>query len=238
MLMDRMCTRTVAEPEKRLLPWPNPIGIGLALTAMGCANVRYVETFVPEGSVERVVVRSDAGSVELTPADQLRVERAIRAPEGSLQLSHAVDDGVLVLEARCRALLPCAVDVHVSVPEGIPVDVDLGSGEVWATGLREPLTVRVGDGTADMDVTGSLVATVGSGDVRASLPSDAVAHIAVGDGNIAVVVPPGRYDVDASAARVELRGVESDPGAPGRLELVAPAGSATVTGAGQVASLR
>ena len=235
MLMTRM-----SEPRcPSLHPWPNPIGLGVVLLALtGCTTVRYVETFEPEGVVERVIVRSDVGTVELLPGDGLRVERAIRAPEGALTLSHVVQDGTLTLEARCRALLPCAVDVQVVVPEGTPVDVELGHGEVWATGLSAALDVQIGDGDADLDLLGPLAARVGSGEVRASLPGDASARIAVGSGDIEVVVPPGRYTLDLSAADTLVSGIDDVEGASAVLELLAPAGRATVTGVERVASLR
>ena len=117
------------------------LAASLTTTVIGCETARYTEAFEPTGEITRVVIRSDSGAVELVSGSELRVERTIRAPEGALSLSHQVelnDDGsgeTLVLEARCTPLIPCAVDMRVEVPAGIPVEVTLGTGDVWASDI-------------------------------------------------------------------------------------------------------
>lgn len=217
-----------------------PARLALALAGLplfpllACTQVRYTESFAPEGPVDRVVVQADAGTVELVTADGLRVERAIRGPELALSLSHSVQDGTLTLVARCQHLLPCAVDTRVEVPEGVPVEVELGRGEVWATGVAR-LDLKLGEGTADLDLAGDLVASVGNGDLRARLPGAASGRVGVGDGDIELEVPQGAWTVDAQTTRLRLVDLEPVSDGLGHLELTAPAGSVTVRGVAGVA---
>ncbi|MCB9778063.1 MAG: hypothetical protein H6742_05835 [Alphaproteobacteria bacterium] len=207
----------------------------LGLTLVGqvaCSQVRYTEAFMPEGDVQRVVVRSDAGQVEVVTATVLRVERDIRAPEAALALTHELQaDGTLLIEARCRRLLPCAVDTRVEVPAGMPVEIDVGTGDIWATGVAS-LALDLGEGTADVDLHGPLTASIGSGSLTARLAVGADARVGIGSGDIQIEVPEGPWRIDADAERLQLQGIASDPDAEavggGHLELVAPSGVVTV----------
>ena len=106
--------------------------------AAGCVPVRYTEVFSPEGEVSRVVVEVEHGRVEIVPADAVRVERAVRGPEGAATLEHRLErDGTLMLTARCPGLLPCGVDTRLALPPEVPVSLTIGEGEVWATGVDD-----------------------------------------------------------------------------------------------------
>ncbi|NOY26082.1 MAG: DUF4097 domain-containing protein [Oligoflexia bacterium] len=210
------------------------VSIPLGLT-VACNQVRYTESFSPKGDIDHVVLRTDAGVIELVAAKDLRVQRAIRGPEAALSLSHHVEDGTLYLDAHCAALLPCAVDTRVELPGNVPVEVDLGDGEIWATGLSD-LTLELDSGTADVDLSGSLQARIGSGNLHARLGSDSQARVGVGNGDIDIEVPAGAWTVDAETAHLQLLGLESVQGATGQLDLVAPAGSVTVHATAGLAS--
>ena len=203
------------------------------LTTAACDRARYTEALSPAGNITRIIIQVDAGSLELVSSDSLRVERTIRAPEGALELSHRVEyvsDGeeTLYLTAHCAPLIPCAVDTRVSVPEGIPVEVELSRGEVWATGIGA-LSLEIGRGDADVDIDGPLMAHIGDGSILASLPELASARVAVGHGDITLQVPGGDWQVDVSAAHLVMdeQITLSDDGG-GELELVAPAGNVTI----------
>lgn len=208
----------------------------LALLALGggCTHVRYREAFQPEGAVEHIRVLVDSGRVELVAGETLRVERTIRSSELALHLSHEVRDGVLELQARCQRLLPCAVDTRIEVPAGVSVELDLGQGEVWASGVGS-VRVELDEGLADLDLTGNLDASVGQGEVRARLERGAQARIGVGQGDIRVEVPSGPWDIQAIAERLDTSQVSVVSNVKGRLDLVAPAGSILVTGTADLA---
>jgi hypothetical protein len=214
----------------------------LLLTA-ACDTTRYTEAFNPEGNITRIVVQVDAGNVELIEGEQLRVERTIRGAEGALELSHRIEFAgesaeTLTLVATCAALLPCSVDTRITVPVGVPVEVELGRGEVWATGI-DGLTLELDRGDADLDIRGPLTAQIGNGSLQASLPLDASARIAVGHGDIALQIPPGEWRVDATAEHLVVdENIKPVEAAIGDLELVAPAGTVTLYTSQPLAGVR
>jgi hypothetical protein len=209
--------------------------VAVVLGVGACVPVRYTEVFSPEGEVSRVLLEVDQGGVEIVPADAVRVERAVRGPEGAAELRHELRrDGTLVLTARCPGVLPCGVDTRIAVPPGLPVTVALGEGEVWATGLDD-LQLDIAEGSADVEVRGRFVAVVGSGDVRAWLGPTSAARVAVGRGDVDVVVPPGMYALDLTARSWQVEGITPDEDAPGQIEVVAPSGRARVRGGQGVA---
>jgi hypothetical protein len=212
------------------------IGISFISLALGCAPVRYTEAFSPDVPVLRVELDVDKGSVVLSPGDSVRVERAVRGADGAVELSHTVDpDGTLRIEARCPGFWPCGVDTRLTLPPELPVHVTLGSGDLWATGL-EDLRLDIARGEANVEVQRRLVAMVGTGNVRAWLASETDASIAVGRGDVTVVVPPGPYALDLSARRRVVSNVDPDADARGQLLVVAPSGSVEVSGGQRVAS--
>ena len=220
---------TVATPARgwRLL--------GLTAALVGCDNVRYVEAFAFNEDVESVRIVADAGSVEVTRGDAVRVERAIRAPSRALELEHSLVDGELLLVARCTSLIPCAVDTRLDVPADVPIQVELGDGDVWVTGV-DSLDLALGEGTADVDVNGRVVAQVGAGELRGRLGAGGVARVTVGSGDIDLQVPGGPWQLDVTAGTLEVRGVQPDDDAIGDLDLLAPAGTVRLTGGEPVAA--
>jgi hypothetical protein len=210
----------------------------------GCNTLRYAETFVPDGVVQRVVVRSESGSVSLVRGKELRVDREVYAIERALSLSHEVRDGVLYLNARCTSVLPCRVNTIVSLPDALPVEVELGTGSLDATAIG-PLTARVGSGDVSVDVTGTLRIQLGSGNVRATVVDGRDVRVAVGDGNVALGVPAGKYMLDITAARVRTEGVDPVSSEAetkeavselGRVTVVAPSGAVSLIGQESLAS--
>lgn len=211
------------------MPSPRQPVLSLILFLAACAQLRYAEVLEPVGRVDRVEIRVDAGVVDIAVGERLRVERGARGPEAALDLSHQIEDGVLVLEARCATLVPCGVDTTLTVPPGVEVAVWMGQGEVWATGL-EVLSLDLGEGTVDVEASRRLDARVGAGAVRATLGAEATGRVSVADGDLDVLVPGGPWRVEAEGATVDLKGVDEGEG-PGQLELLAPAGAVRVRGA-------
>lgn len=199
------------------------LGLAAALTG-GCQSVRYVEAFHPEGAVYRVELVADAGAVELREGPRLRVERAIKAPEGALELSHRVDSGVLHLEARCAALAPCAVDTVLELPPGLPVRVELGTGTVHTVGISAA-DILVDRGEVTSDHTERLIARVGQGSVRGDVPAGGQARVTVADGDIELALDDDSWNLGVTADTLSLDGVASDESAAGSLELTAPGGA-------------
>lgn len=207
----------------------------LGVFACACVPVRYTEAFVPDAPVARVVLEVESGRVEIVPGGSVRVERAVRGPAGAAVLAHHLSqDGTLTVEARCPGVLPCGVDTRLSVPAGVPVAVTVDHGDVWVTGLDE-LALDIADGDADVEVGQRLVASVGTGSVRAWLGTATQARVAVGQGDVDVQVPASSYGLDLTARTRDVEGVLPDGQADGQLEVIAPAGRARVRGGRSVA---
>ena len=215
---------------------------GLLLTS-ACETTRYTEGFNPQGNITRIVMKIDSGTVELIEGDSLRVERTIRGAEGALELSHRIeyvseDSETLSLLAECISVLPCSVDTRIVVPAGVPVDVELARGEVWATGI-DGLSLELDRGSADLDIRGPLTAHIGNGSLIATLPAAASARIAVGHGDIALQIPAGTWRVDATTAHLVVdEQIVPSSSALGELELVAPGGSVTLYTSQALAGIR
>ncbi len=196
----------------------------LAAGLSGCQSVRYVEAFHPEGAIYRVELTVDSGDVRLQAGDRLRVERAIKAPEGALALSHHIREGVLILEASCSSFAPCAVDTVLDIPAGLPVAVNLGEGTIEVDGLRS-VDVRLDRGSVSVMDAERVVVRVGEGTVDAELGGTASATISVAKGDIHLGLGADAWRLAVTAHHLQLQGVASDDDAPGVLELMAPGGT-------------
>jgi len=203
---------------------------------VGCNKVRYNEAFYPEGTIHSVVVDMDVGNVELVQGDKLRVERIIRGPEGSLDLSHSTSDGVLSLNAHCVSFLPCAVDTQITVLQDVSVSISLNKGDVWATGIND-LAVELATGDIDAQIDGPLRVQLGRGDIQAHVGHSNSVSIAVGKGDIDVVAPEGAWKIDATASSVRVDdSLNVSSASPANLmDLMAPSGSIQVRSSDEMA---
>jgi hypothetical protein len=214
-------------PNRRIALQAGILMTGVSLQAVGCGEVRYRDVVHAESTVQRVVFRGDVGIIEVVPASTAKVNLAIRAPDGAASVQHRLVDGVFEVTARCRTPILCAVDAEIHVPEGVPVEVELDRGEVWATGIRS-MSVSVGEGDVDLDAFGPTTVQVGSGSARVTANSAENVRVAVGNGDIDVHVAHERWNVSLTAANESIDGVVDDQQARSSLELVAPAGSVQV----------
>lgn len=217
-------TRTQPSParsSRQLLAMGLVLGGVLATSA--CDSARYTEAFTPEGDYQAVSLQVDHGDVELVAGEGVWVERTVRAAEGTLELTHDIVDGVLVLEARCTTPIPCAVDTVLQVPEGLPVSVELGSGSVWASGIAE-LDLQVGEGSIEADVDGSVQAHVARGSLTVSLSAGSQADLAVGSGDLSLGLEAVAWDLDLQGRTVKVDGVQQAEGAESRVSALAPGG--------------
>jgi hypothetical protein len=203
----------------------------VAFQATGCGEIRYRDAIVAGPEVRRIIVRGDVGVIEIVPGTQARVDLAVRAPEGAALIQHHEVDRVLEVRSSCRTPILCAVDAEVHVPEGVPVQVEIDRGEIWATGVNG-LDLSVGDGEVDVDTLGPATIQIGHGAARVFSRGTGTIRVAVGSGDIDVHVRPGDWNVDVTAANQSVSGVTVNPAARGSLELVAPAGTVRVVGKG------
>ncbi len=200
---------------------------GAGLQAVGCGEVRYRDAVSADDTVRKVVFRGDVGVVEIVPSSAAKVDLAVRAPEGAALVQHSQVDGVFEVTTKCRTPILCAVDAEIFVPEGVPVEVEIDRGEVWATGIQE-LNVMVGEGDVDLDTAGPTTVQIGNGAARVVANSPESLRVAVANGDIDVRVVPERWNISVTGANESVSGVVMDEQAHGALELVAPSGTIKV----------
>jgi hypothetical protein len=176
----------------------------------------------------------DAGDIRVTgtEADTVDIVHVARGPAGSPRLDRRVQDGVLVVEGRCALLSLCTVDIELTVPAGLPVDLQTGNGDVEVDAMDAAVRVEIGDG----DLVGrglggdALHARIGWGDVGVAVtgePVDLTLDLARGD--VRLTVPAGVYELDLAAFDgVSTYGVADGSGP--RLHVRTQAGRAEVNG--------
>lgn len=170
--------------------------------------------------VDALFVDVAAGDVrvEVGTGDGVTVERAVRGVAGHVEAVEVVENGVLRVEAACETLLPCAVDVVVTVPADLPVDVRVGEGDVRLRGLAGDVDVEVGDGhVVARDLRAPRVRVqAGWGGAALSFaerPEDVAVSLAVGD--VRVDLPAGGYALDAQGfGPADVSGLGRDPEGP------------------------
>lgn len=199
----------------------------LGLLVVGCGDVRYRDGVTAEYPVEKIHLSGDVGVVDIVPGEVAKVEYAVRAPDGAANVQSTEKGGQLSTTARCHTPVLCSVDVQVHVPDGVGVEVDLGLGEVWSTGVGD-LSVSVAQGDVDVDTTGNVTVQVGQGSVRVKTSGSESVRVAVGDGDIMVDASPDQWNLNITAKSESNDGIIDNRGARGQMELVAPAGTVTL----------
>ena len=198
--------------------------LALAATwALGCAPERYSDTLYPEGDIKEVIVLGDAGEVIVEPGTTLRVERQIRAPERSLNFSHYVDQGALVLENWCHGILPCSVDMHLQMSENMPVFIVLESGEVRIRDMNT-VDVEVARGHVQLENVGDADIQVAQGNVQGSIHDGSDVSVTVAEGDVSLVLPGGKWSADIQSPQQDVSGLNHDDNARRNLSLIAQGG--------------
>jgi DUF4097 and DUF4098 domain-containing protein YvlB len=184
-----------------------------------------VKTDTVYGKVREVVVKSTSGDVDLVPSSKLIEIRESRHWVASQpDLEQTRKNGVLTIKADCtaeRVVLKCYSDLRISVPSGVKVTVEAGSGDVDLRGTTaRGVHVESASGDIEMDLAGRqrlVFASAEAGDIdivaRSARAVDAQSdagdvtadigglprRIVTGSdsGDIEVTVPRGSYRVRA-----------------------------------------
>ena len=151
--------------------------------------------------------------------------------------THRIAGGVFRLRSRCprTVLHSCSVRYRVVVPDNIPIDVRTTSGSIRLDGYRG--SARLATGSGNVSITGfcgfGLQARAASGAIGANVDC-ALQQLSLRStsGSVHVVVPPGRYRLDAetAAGRRTVRGVTEGTDAPFALQALSSSGDVTVEG--------
>jgi len=201
--------------------------------AGGSADNIESADFVVNERVDRIIVRADAGMVEVRPGsgDIVEVERQLNFNDERPQVGFTVDEGVLEVEADCPGGFlsfgsSCSVDHLLRVPVSVEVEIDAGSGSARVAGLEGDVRVDTGSGVVELaDLSGRVRAESGSGGVvleRLSGTTDVV----TGSGGIRGSGLTSRRLVAATGSGSIILAFASSPD---DLDLETGSGSVTIT---------
>ncbi|MET8309440.1 MULTISPECIES: DUF4097 family beta strand repeat-containing protein [unclassified Micromonospora] len=234
--------RTTGHPRHRAVA-PVALGAATALILLtGCDNLAFRRLdYDNTEAVKITTIRVLPGSGDLVvhgtgSASEVRIKRVVRYQGGEPNSRYEIKDGELLLDADCGDR--CSISYEVTVPEGVAVQGETGSGDVELTRVGT-VDLRLGSGDVRVaGATGAVGVETGSGDIVVSEASAAV-RLRASSGDIAARRLSGAVDAEAQSGNVT---VELDAPASARahassgdVTLVVPAGSYRVrssTGSG------
>ena len=191
----------------------------------------YTETrdlSLATSGVDILEIDAGAGSIVVNgvaDASVITVKAIIRVPDADEADAQDLiaKDLVLKLEKRRgKAMLDAyfeqsawhykdsaAVDLEVSIPQGLTIFVDDGSGPMHIEDVRSD--VRIDDGSGSIEVSGALSVAIddGSGPIRiANVTGDV--EVEDGSGDIKVRAVGGTVTIDDGSGGIDVRDVEKD----------------------------
>jgi hypothetical protein len=193
------------------------------------------------GTVEGLAFDVADGDVEIVGGgrrDSVDVRRSERYAFGhGPDVVRAVRGATYRERSRCPTslLAPCRVSYRVVVPDNVALEIRTTSGNVTLRGYRG--TARVITSTGAIDIGGycgnALDARAGAGaiTVQAACAPPRMS-LRSGSGAIGVVMPPGRYDLDAesTSGAERVRGVDARSDAPYSVQVLSASGDVSVEG--------
>ncbi|KAB1946583.1 DUF4097 domain-containing protein [Micromonospora sp. ALFpr18c] len=187
---------------------PVAMGMTAALILLaGCDNLSFrrldyddteavkITTIRMLGGAGDVVVRG-TGS-----AGEARIKRVVRYQGGEPRARYEIKGSELVLDTDCGSR--CTVSYEVTVPEGVTVQGESGSGDIE---LSQVGTVDLRLGSGDVRIagaTGAVGVETGSGNIDVSEASAAV-RLRAGSGDITARRLEGATDAEAGSGNVTV----------------------------------
>jgi hypothetical protein len=178
------------------------------------------------GTIRSVIVRSDFGEITLAPGSTHFIHVHETWNYARPTLTHTLRNGVLSVRASCpndpTSFNKCSNDLTLVVPKAVTVDAFSNFGDVTTKALKgnEKLGTDFGDIRATGVSVGTISAVTSYGKVSFALASPPkVASGRSSFGDIAIKVPAGTYDVDASTdwGDVTVKGITRSDDATRRI---------------------
>jgi putative adhesin len=240
---------TSAAHAHHLTPWGRLVAVSsvlvlaflITLGALAAASTRRrVVSYPVSGALNGVAL--DLGDADVVVERGARgrtvdVQRTERFAFGHNARTHReVSGGVFHASSRCPStvLHACAVSFRVVVPDSVPIDVRTTSGTIRLDGYRG--SARLATRSGDIAITSycgfSLQARSERGDISANAACAPQLSLRATSGSVHVVVPAGRYRVDAetAAGRRTVRGITEATNAPFSIQAFSSAGDILVEG--------
>jgi hypothetical protein len=215
-------------------------GLGLVVGVWWATSSEdRVTSYAVSGSLNGILLDLGDADADIMGGGE---ERPVRVRySDSFAFGHApvvrrdVGGGVLSIRARCPRIVlgTCSSHYHVTVPDNVPVTVRTGAGDVRFSDVRGSARIDTRDG--DISVAGfcgfSLLAQSQTGDVQATAACAAERMVLRSrTGDVRVLVPRGRYRVDASTdhGTRRLSGITSVDDAPFQIQALSSSGDVSV----------
>lgn len=171
------------------------------------------------GTVRKVVVSDDSGSVTIRPGHRTHVKRTEHWNVARPTYRQWLSKGVLTIESRCPSvpLNNCYVDIAITAPRAVTASVQTGNGNVVATGLQgASVSADTSNGTITFTDLGSrtIRGESSNGDVHVTLDARPRGlAISTSNGDVTATIPAGAYDIDTqtSNGNITVRGLRDDP---------------------------
>jgi hypothetical protein len=203
-----------------------------------------VASYAVRGSVDGITLDLGAADAEIVGGGDRPEVQVRRTDEFAFgrraESTRSTDGGELKIASRCprsAVLHACSARYRVTVPDNVRVTVRTTSGDVRFSGYRGSASVDTGSG--DIAVNGfcgfALRARAQSGNVSAGASCTLERlELRSRTGDVRALVPPGRYQVDASTddGSRSVRGVSVAEDAPFQIQVLSSAGDVAVEASG------
>ena len=182
---------------------------GVSLAALtGRATVTTTTSYDVQGTHFALFAGGGGVTVTQSPDAQVHVTARVRYGFGSPNMAESVDSAGLHIDSHCAWYADaCSIDLDVSVPAAVALDVETGGGDLRVTGLTaETRLVSGGGDVTATDMSGRLTLMSGGGDVRGVRLSSAQVSAESSGGNVDVrfAAPPTSVDAHSSGGDVTV----------------------------------
>lgn len=178
--------------------------------------------------ISQLTINAGAGSMDVTGVkglDTISVKAtivvpdedkddAVRVIEKKIRLSLEKSAGDAILEARFESGLMSFgsspyIALEVSVPQGMAVNIDDGSGSIEIVDLAGDLTIDDGSGSIDITNVVNVMIDDGSGSIDLVNATGNVS-IVDGSGSISIEHVQGSVTIDDGSGSIEVTDIDSD----------------------------
>ena len=200
-----------------------------SLAQAGWSNYEEVRNLdLDVDGISSLSIKAGAGSMDVTGVpglDKISVKATVVVPDANEDKALKVIEKKMTLsldqkgsEARLNAWCDGGVmgfgsDAHivleVSVPQGLSVNIDDGSGSLDVIDVAGDVTIDDGSGSIDVDNVANLKIDDGSGSIDIKNASGDVS-IVDGSGSISVIHVNGSVTIDDGSGSIKVSDVEND----------------------------
>lgn len=194
---------------------------GFALVSRLAQDVRTESGRLDLGDAPQLILQVPSADVRIVAGDVPTPTYEARVTDGLLETDFALGrrGSAVQVVADCRTWLApgCGVDLVITVPEGLQVEVVAGTGDVELAGLAGVVIVRSDEGDVDVEAATvrDLTITTGSGDVQAGFREQPFAvKVTTGSGDVELDLPRGDrgYEVEAASSDGDVQDLAAGDG--------------------------